>query len=131
MADIPANSSETHEVKSIRLYAPLEDLQHPEKWLFAVLTLGCSAAAAAAINAGVGIKLSLQVALGVVAVVQALIKLCAVWSVDFRCALRFRAVASVEEAGFVKVTPHAFSGSKELVPLERREMASFHFRECF
>ena len=51
---------------------------------------------------------------------QALTVLAGVWSVDLRAALRFEPALTLERATHLRVCPHAFVGTKEIVPLERR-----------
>ena len=49
---------------------------------------------------------------------HALAFLSTVWSVDWACLIAYKAHVPLEAATHVKVVPHAFVGSKELVPLE-------------
>ena len=51
---------------------------------------------------------------------QALLYLFTVWSVDVRCLVRYARCRGLAGAHLVKVVPHAFAGSRDVVPLERR-----------
>jgi len=50
-----------------------------------------------------------------------LLYLFTIWSVEVRCLVRYRKVRGVEEATFVKVVPHKFTGTKEIVGMERKD----------
>ncbi len=41
-----------------------------------------------------------------------------------RCAVRFRPVRALEDATHVRVVPHAFSGTKDVVPLTLKQVVS-------
>ncbi|KAK2079975.1 hypothetical protein QBZ16_002370 [Prototheca wickerhamii] len=62
----------------------------------------------------------LQLATYALFAVHALTVLAGVWSVDLRAALRFEPALTLERATHLRVCPHAFVGTKEIVPLERR-----------
>jgi cation-transporting ATPase 13A1 len=62
---------------------------------------------------------------------QVLLYLFTIWSVDVRCLVRFRRVRRLEDATIVKVVPHAFTGTRDIVPLERRCVVGFSFQVLF
>lgn len=61
--------------------------------------------------------------------------LCTVWSVEVRCSVRYTDARDIEHATQVKVVPHKFVGSKEIVPIETKKVdmetsqRSFTFRK--
>lgn len=42
-----------------------------------------------------------------------------IWSVDVRCTVRYSRVRQLDRATLIKVVPHTFVGTREVVPLER------------
>lgn len=65
---------------------------------------------------------------------HALTYLGTVWSVGIKSRLHFRAVGRLEDATHVKVVPHSFVGTREIVPLQGRitegsPIISFDFRK--
>lgn len=64
----------------------------------------------------------------VVALLQALTALSCLWSVSVRCALTTRCVRSPQRATLVQVVPTENNGGAELVPLQRRSLASCSHR---
>ncbi|KDD75339.1 hypothetical protein H632_c733p0, partial [Helicosporidium sp. ATCC 50920] len=75
-----------------------------------------------------------QLATYALGALHALAYLGSIWSVELRSRLQFRPASSIESATHVKVTPHAFSGSKDIVPLSRkalsdRRVTEFSFRK--
>lgn len=44
------------------------------------------------------------------------------WSVRLRCSLRYRPEAQLARATHALVVPHAFTGTKEVVPLTKKEL---------
>jgi manganese-transporting P-type ATPase len=44
-----------------------------------------------------------------------------IWSVDIRCTVRYKQVKSLVDATLIKVVPHAFTGTREVVPIERKQ----------
>lgn len=68
------------------------------------------------------------------ALLQALLHLFTVWSVDVKCIVRYARCRTPTEATLVKVVPHSFTGSRGMVPLERsfvdgQPLVSFSFRK--
>jgi len=57
-------------------------------------------------------------------IVQVLLYLFTIWSVDVRCFVRYRRTQSLNVATLVKVVPHAFTGTREVVPLESTVVVS-------
>lgn len=56
--------------------------------------------------------------------VQVLLELFTYWSVRVKCAVRYSPAARLEDASHVRVDPHAFSGTKEVVPLRLKKVVS-------
>ena len=52
---------------------------------------------------------------------QALTYLGTVWSVNIKSRLHFRAVSHLADATHVKVVPHSFVGTNEMVPLHGKQ----------
>lgn len=55
---------------------------------------------------------------------QILLYLFTIWSVEVRCIVRYRQVRGIDSATLVKVVPHTFTGTKEVVLLERAVLVS-------
>jgi hypothetical protein len=55
---------------------------------------------------------------------QILLYLFTIWSVEFRCIVRYRQVRDIDSATLVKVVPHTFTGTKEVVLLDRTVLVS-------
>ena len=55
---------------------------------------------------------------------QILLELFTYWSVRVRCAVRFKPAQRLEDATHVRVVPHAFSGTKDVVPLVAKKVVS-------
>ena len=55
---------------------------------------------------------------------QALAYLSTVWSVDMKARLHFRPVRQLADATHIKVVPHSFVGTKEIVPLHGKQTVS-------
>jgi cation-transporting ATPase 13A1 len=53
---------------------------------------------------------------------QILLYLFTIWSVDIRCTVRYSKVKSLAEATLIKVVPHAFTGTREVVPVEQTKI---------
>ena len=53
---------------------------------------------------------------------QALVFLSGEWSVRLRCRLRYRLEAELAHATHALVVPHAFTGTKEVVPLVKKQL---------
>jgi hypothetical protein len=63
---------------------------------------------------------------------QILLYLSTVWSVDIRCAVRFTRTRNLEGATHVKVVPHAFTGTRDIVPLQKKLVVSrLGIPQCF
>jgi len=65
---------------------------------------------------------------------HALTYLSTIWSVDIKCRLRYKRVPDLQKTTHIKVIPHAFTGTRELVPLESKKVdgdvqLSFSFRK--
>lgn len=55
---------------------------------------------------------------------QILLELFTYWSVRVKCIVRFRPARSLQNTTHVRVHPHAFSGTKEVVPLLAKRVVS-------
>lgn len=60
---------------------------------------------------------------------QILVHLFTIWSVDVKCFVAFRQVSRLEDATLVKVVPHAFVGTKEVVPIETKTVVRLGLRK--
>lgn len=65
---------------------------------------------------------------------HALLYLFTIWSIDVKCVVKYARAKKLADATHVKVIPHAFTGSKELVPIQARLMdgeahISFSYRK--
>ena len=56
---------------------------------------------------------------------QILLYLFTIWSVDVRCVVRYRKVRDLGGATLVKVVPHALTGTREVVPLQRSTVVRY------
>lgn len=59
------------------------------------------------------------------------IYLCTVWSVDIRCIVGYASVGAVDGATHVKVVPHKFVGSKDVVPLDVKSVDEKEYQRSF
>nr|GMC63166.1 probable manganese-transporting ATPase PDR2 [Ipomoea batatas] len=64
------------------------------------------------------------IVLGGIAVSHILVFLFTVWSVDFKCFIKYSKVDDIHLTDACKITPAKFCGSKEVVPLYLRKLAS-------
>lgn len=64
------------------------------------------------------------IVLGVIAVSHILVFLFTLWSVDFKCFVKYSKVCDIRIADACKITPAKFCGSKEVVPLYFRKLSS-------
>ncbi|XP_042036135.1 probable manganese-transporting ATPase PDR2 isoform X1 [Salvia splendens] len=64
------------------------------------------------------------IVLGGISAFHILVFLFTVWSVDFKCFVKFSQVNDIHHADACKITPAKFSGSKEVVPLHFRKLAA-------
>ncbi|KAL4527712.1 hypothetical protein Ndes2437A_g02854 [Nannochloris sp. 'desiccata'] len=66
----------------------------------------------------------LLIVLVILVLCHILLYLFTIWSVDIRCRVRYSQVRTLEDATLIKVVPHAFTGTREVVQLERKKPAS-------
>mmetsp|Transcript_6291 Transcript_6291/g.9492 ORF Transcript_6291/g.9492 Transcript_6291/m.9492 type:complete len:1517 (+) Transcript_6291:72-4622(+) len=66
-----------------------------------------------------------SVSFGVICILHALMVLGQMWSVSFRCLIRFRKVDNVNDATHAHVTPQKHQGKEELVELQRVDNSTF------
>ncbi|RAL49033.1 hypothetical protein DM860_001353 [Cuscuta australis] len=64
------------------------------------------------------------IVLGVIAVSHIIVFLFTLWSVDFKCFVKYSKVCDIHLADACKITPAKFCGSKEVVPLYFRKLSS-------
>ncbi|KAJ8573033.1 hypothetical protein K7X08_009544 [Anisodus acutangulus] len=64
------------------------------------------------------------IVLGALVAFHTLVFLFTVWSVDFKRFVQYSKVDDIHQADYCKITPAKFSGSKEVVPLHLRKLAS-------
>ncbi|KAL4184272.1 hypothetical protein AMTRI_Chr10g224740 [Amborella trichopoda] len=66
--------------------------------------------------------LDASIVLGGLVVGHILVLLFTIWSIDFKCFVQYTKAKGIHEADVCKITPSKFSGSKEIVPVQRRKV---------
>ncbi|GJP47781.1 hypothetical protein CLOM_g6950 [Closterium sp. NIES-68] len=112
---IPVDSKN---VRAVELYCWLPVARRLDVWPFAVVYAVWLALLVTRLRLDFT---EMAIVTGALVSLNILTALFTVWSVDFRCFAHARQVSSVHEAEVCKVIPSKFGGSKEVVPLTKRQ----------
>ncbi|GAB4817890.1 hypothetical protein N2152v2_004936 [Parachlorella kessleri] len=124
------------EIDSIKLYTLLERWHQLDAGPFVLIYTLWIVAALRTVVTGQWQTYGTAIKLGTYGLVVShiLLELFTYWSVRVRCAVRFKAARRLEDATHVRVVPHAFSGTKDVVPLKVKQVEGgvqlgFEFRK--